>query len=138
MVYKNVSLGRGLSGKSPETQNIRSLTHRLAEDRLYQYLLERSSLTHTQAETLLYDLMTSQLTSEEKARLRGVSKGSFTRTRQQALRNISQALHTLLLLSYLGIIKLPSYSWFFQFSEAVEEKDIETVKKMVEELSGRM
>jgi hypothetical protein len=127
-----------LSDKSPEAQNIRSVASRLAEDQLYQYLLEKSSLTHTQAETLLYDLMTSHLTSEEKARLRGVSKGSFTRTRQQALRNISQALHTLLLLSYLGIIKLPGYSWFFQLSEAVDEKDIDTVKRMLEELSGMM
>jgi len=95
-------------------------------------------LTRKQAETIIYDILTSQgyrLTAREKAFLRGVSKGSFIRTRQQALRNIRRALHTLLLLSYLGIMRLPDYSWFFQLSEAVEERDVETLRKMLNELA---
>ncbi|MEM4298102.1 MAG: hypothetical protein QW815_07030 [Nitrososphaerota archaeon] len=116
--------------KSRQTENLGEISRSFAEDQVYKYLLRNSNLTRKQAETLIYDLVTSQgvkLSAREKASLRGVSKGAFVRTR-----------HTLLLLSYLGIMRLPSYDWFFQLGEAAEEKDAEKLRSMLEDLSGVM
>ncbi|MEM4343506.1 MAG: hypothetical protein QXT91_04130, partial [Candidatus Caldarchaeum sp.] len=90
--------------------------------------------------TLVFDVMSQRdgvmLTAEQRAALRGVTKGSFVRTRQQALRNVSKALFTLILLSYLGVIKLPEYQWFFRLSEALEERDWEAVELFLSGLGG--
>ncbi len=137
MVYKTVFPVRVVKIESPETSYFRDLSRNLAEDEVYRYLLKNSSLTRKQAETIIFDILTShgyKLTAREKALLRGVSKGSFLRTRHQALRNISRALHTLLLLSYLGIIRLPDYSWFFQMGEAVEGRDVESLRRILNQL----
>lgn len=110
----------------------------MAEDRFFQELVKKSNLTQKQVETLIFDVMSHRegvtLTSQERAALRGVTKGSYIRTRQQALRNIQKSFITLILLSYLGLIKLPQYSWFFNLSEAVEQKDWEAVRQYLAEM----
>ncbi|MCS6784004.1 MAG: hypothetical protein RMI43_06975 [Candidatus Caldarchaeum sp.] len=127
--------------QNPGDEKIKDLTRKIAEDKVFDELLKRSSLTRKQAETLIFDVMSQRdgvmLTSHQRAALRGVTKGSFLRTRKQALRNVQKSLFTLILLSYLGIIKLPQYRWFFDLSEAFEEKDWETVKQFLSELEGR-
>ncbi|MCS7134022.1 MAG: hypothetical protein NZ921_04415 [Candidatus Caldarchaeum sp.] len=127
--------------QNPGDEKIKDLTRKIAEDRVFDELLKRSSLTRKQAETLIFDVMSQRdgvmLTSHQRAALRGVTKGSFLRTRKQALRNVQKSLFTLILLSYLGIIKLPQYRWFFDLSEAFEEKDWETVKQFLTKLEGR-
>lgn len=141
MVYGSVFHVYPMMNKSRQTENLGEISRSFAEDQVFKYLLRNSNLTRKQAETLIYDLVTSQgvkLSAREKASLRGVSKGAFMRTRQQANRNIRKALHTLLLLSYLGIMRLPSYDWFFQLGEAAEEKDAEKLRSMLEDLSGVM
>jgi hypothetical protein len=111
---------------------------KMAEDRFFTELVRRSGLTRKQVETLLLDVMSQRdgitMTSQQKAALRGVTKGAYTRTKQQALRNVQKALYTLLLLTYLGLLTLPSYQWFFKLSEALEEKDWDTVKEYLSEL----
>ncbi|MCS7133835.1 MAG: hypothetical protein NZ921_03440 [Candidatus Caldarchaeum sp.] len=127
--------------QNPGDEKIKDLTRKIAEDKVFDELLKRSSLTRKQAETLIFDVMSQRdgvmLTSHQRASLRGVTKGSFLRTRKQALRNVQKSLFTLILLSYLGVIKLPQYRWFFDLSEAFEEKDWETVKHFLSELEGR-
>lgn len=89
----------------------------LVGDELFGYLLENSSLTEVQLDTLLSDL--KGLTLKEKVRLRdkSVSKGSFVRTLKQAKCNVRSSIFTLLLLGYMGYLG---------------EDDIVTMVKLVE------
>jgi len=127
-----------LTESNPNPKNFAEMVSKMAEDRVFAELVKRSGLTKKQVETLLLDVMSHRdgitLTSQQRAALRGVTKGSYTRTKQQALRNIQKALYTLILLSYLGLLRLPGYQWFFRLSEAFEEKDWETVKEYLSEL----
>jgi len=127
-----------LTESNPDPKNFAEMVSKMAEDRVFAELVKRSGLTKKQVETLLLDVMSHRdgitLTSQQRAALRGVTKGSYTRTKQQALRNIQKALYTLILLSYLGLLRLPGYQWFFRLSEAFEEKDWETVREYLSEL----
>jgi hypothetical protein len=127
-----------LAESFPDPKNFAEIVAKMAEDRFFTELVRRSGLTRKQVETLLLDVMSQRdgitMTSQQKAALRGVTKGAYTRTKQQALRNVQKALYTLLLLTYLGLLTLPSYQWFFKLSEALEERDWETVKEYLSEL----
>ncbi|MEM3102447.1 MAG: hypothetical protein QXS72_04010 [Candidatus Caldarchaeum sp.] len=129
-----------LDKKIPDSEKFAETLRKMAEDKVFQELVKKSSLTRKQAETLVFDVMSQRdgvmLTAEQRAALRGVTKGSFVRTRQQALRNVSKAFFTLILLSYLGVIKLPEYQWFFRLSEALEERDWEAVELFLSGLGG--
>ncbi|MEM4281575.1 MAG: hypothetical protein QXH32_01610 [Candidatus Caldarchaeum sp.] len=124
----------------PNGETFAETLRKMAEDKLFQELVKRSSLTVKQAETLFFDVMSHRdgvtLTAEQRAVLRGVTKGSFIRTKQQALRNVSKAFFTLILLSYLGLVKLPEYQWFFRLSEAFEERDWGAVREFLVSLEG--
>lgn len=104
-------------------------------DVIFKLLSERCSLTKKQLETLLIDLILeskgTSLTVEEKAKLRGVSKGSFLRTKKQAIDNITKSLYTVLLLGYLGLFELPTYSWFLQASETLNGRDPEAIANLL-------
>jgi hypothetical protein len=89
------------------------LIHSL-NDPITKILAENSNLTKTQLESLLIDILASNLSekslkTEEKAKLRllkgGVSRGSFNRTLRQARRNVIQSIYTILLLGYLGVFE---------------------------------
>ncbi len=116
----------------PEWKNFAEKLRKMTEDQVFQELVKRSNLTAKQVETLLFDVMSwcdgVTLTVQQRAALRGVTKGSFIRTKKQALQNVSKSFFTLILLSYLGLFRLPRYQWFFRLSEAFEEKDWEAVK----------
>lgn len=107
-------------------------------DEIFKLLSSRCSLTRKQIETLLIDIIVDakgiKMKAEEKAKIRGVSKGAFVRTKKQAIDNIRRALYTVLLLGYLGVLELPTYSWFVQASEAFSNGDVESVCRLLSEL----
>ena len=79
----------------------------LSKDWLIRYLLERSDLTLTQADTLMiffeYRSRGDSLSGMILARDRGeVSKGSFDRSLRQGKNNIKKSLNTLIFSYYLG------------------------------------
>lgn len=81
---------------------------KLGDRRVFSELARGSSLTEPQLETLLVELAASlaglRMSVEEKARVRGVSKGAYARTKRQALDNIRRSIYTLLLLRFLGVL----------------------------------
>jgi hypothetical protein len=95
-----------LAESFPDPKNFAEMVAKMAEDRFFTELVRRSGLTKKQVETLLLDVMSQRdginMTSQQKAALRGVTKGAYTRTKQQALRNVQKALYTLLLLTFGG------------------------------------
>ncbi len=79
----------------------------LSKDWLIRYLLERSDLTLTQADTLMiffeYRSRGDSLSGMILARDGGeVSKGSFDRSLRQGKNNIKRSLNTLIFSYYLG------------------------------------
>lgn len=108
-------------------------------DVIFRLISERCSLTKKQIETLLIDVLPEsrgmRLTVEEKAKLRGVSKGSFLRTKKQAMDNITKSLYTILLLGYLGLFELPTYSWFLQASETLNGRNPEAIAGLLLKLT---
>jgi len=96
------------------------------QDPVLLKLLERSNLTRTQFETILVDQIGSEmadkaLTREEMTQLRRnrakISRGSFNRTLQQARGNVSESVHTVLLLGWSGLLESPSLAPFVEASE---------------------
>jgi len=112
---------------------------RWEDDVIFKLLSERCTLTKKQLVTLLMDLIPEsrgmRLSVEEKAKLRGVSKGSFLRTKKQAMDNVVRALYTVLLLGYLGLLELPNYSWFLQASETLNNRDPEAIANLLLKLT---
>jgi len=87
------------------------LIHSLG-DPIVKILSKNSSLTKTQLETLLIDVLADNMSGkslkyDEKARLRlsAVSRGAFNRTLRQARWNVIQSIYTILLLGYLGVFE---------------------------------
>jgi hypothetical protein len=93
-------------------------------------LLDRSNLTKAQFETILLEQLGDEMAGqhlkrEEMAGLSrseaGISRGAWNRTLAQAKRNVSQAIHTFLLLGYTGLIETPSLSPFLEASDRLKE-----------------
>lgn len=93
--------------------------------------MERSNLTAAQFETVLVDqlgadLAEKPLTREEMTHLRRaegkISRGAFNRTLQQARTNIAEAVYTVLLLGYGGLLESPSLAPFLEASERLRSK----------------
>ena len=100
-------------------------------DPIISRLLARSNLTPAQFETLLIDqlgeeMANKRLTRNEMARLvrnqKGISRGALNRTLRQARQNISEAIHTILLLGYGGLIESPSLAPFVEASEQLRSQ----------------
>src|SRR3989449_3288808 len=100
-------------------------------DRILSALLERSNLTITQFETLLvdqlgHDMANKRLTRNEMAQLmrnaKGISRGALNRTLRQARENVSEAIHTILLLGYGGLIDTPALAPFVEASELLKSQ----------------
>jgi hypothetical protein len=80
------------------------------KDDITKLLLKNSNLTSIQFETLIIDLLINLLsdnivTIKEKTifRSKNVSRGSFSRSLQQARKNVISSIFTIILLSYVGV-----------------------------------
>ena len=81
-------------------------------DPLVKTLSKNCNLTKIQIETLLIDVLAENISYkslkyDEKAKLRifAVSRGAFNRSLRQARQNVTQAIYTILLLGYLGVLE---------------------------------
>ncbi|MCS7094741.1 MAG: hypothetical protein NZ988_02900 [Thaumarchaeota archaeon] len=88
-------------------------------DPLLAYLFKNSALTERQMEVLLTELdpSTRGMKMSEKARLLGVTKGTYAKVLQQALRNLSQSVFTVLVMGYLGLHGQEGSSWIVEVAE---------------------
>lgn len=106
-------------------KRLTSGAQQVMKEPILKKLQEGSVLSETQMETLLIDLVVedsygAHITYEDKAayrskpgtKSRGVSRGSFNRTLNQARRNLSRCLYTMLLLAYLGLFELTIFRPF--------------------------
>jgi len=82
---------------------------------------EWTTLTQTQLETLLIDLIADEidpnLTYEERGQIRGVTKRAFYRTLEQARLNLIRAIFTIMVAATLNIIDSPRLADFNDLSQ---------------------
>jgi hypothetical protein len=121
-------MGSRNTKKGSEKEVMKQLTsgaRQVLKEPILKKLQEESVLSEAQMETLLIDLVVedsygTHITYEDKAtyrskrgtRSRGVSRGAFNRTLNQARRNLSRCLNTMLLLAYLGLFELTIFRPF--------------------------
>lgn len=110
------------------------------EDPFLRMLAHRCSLTERQLEAILIEASeeSNELKLSEKASLMGITKGSYARILSQALSNISQALFTVILLSYIGLLKDDKQEWFIELGKAVREGRIDEAILLLEEMQTRL
>ena len=110
-------------------EGTRASVKEILRDPIVSRLLSRSNLTRAQFETLLvdqlgHDMANKQLTRSEMARLvrnlKGISRGALNRSLRQARENVSEAIHTILLLGYGGLIDSPALAPFVEASELLK------------------
>lgn len=109
-------------------EDIRYSIKRMLRDPMAKALLKNSNLTSIQFETLLIDVIgrinpEKILNYEERRKLRGkpVSRGAFLRTLKQARERIKEAIYTMLLLTYLGILDGSFFEDYQQLFERLRE-----------------
>ncbi len=120
---------------SAQIENWHEGTRRSVEqvlaDPIVARLLTRSNLSKAQFETLLidqlgHDMANKRLTRDEMARVMrkqgGISRGAMNRTLRQARKNISDSIHTVLLLGYGGLFESPSLAPFVEASEQLRSQ----------------
>ena len=112
----------------------------ILRDPIVKVLLDNSSLTQIQLETLLLnfhldDLQGKPVKYADKSKLRhyrshkginpprsrkGVSRGAFRRVLGQAGTNIIKSIYTLMLLAYTGLMQSTSLQPYVQLSDMIE------------------
>jgi predicted DNA-binding protein (UPF0251 family) len=119
---------------------IEEIRQKWRQDPFLRLLAHYCSLTERQLEALLIEASeeTGELKFSEKARLMGITKGSYARILSQALRNISQSLFTIILLSYVGLLNDDRQRWFIELGEAVREGRIDDAILLLEEMQSRL
>ncbi|MFW9868945.1 MAG: hypothetical protein ACFFFO_00485 [Candidatus Thorarchaeota archaeon] len=116
------------SQQNEEKETVKRLTSsakQVLREPILKQLQEGSVLSKAQIETLLIDLVVedsygSHITYENKASYRsrkgassrGVSRGAFNRTLNQARRNLTRCFYTMLLLAYLGLFEFTIFRPF--------------------------
>ena len=76
-----------------------------------------------------HDMANKQLTRGEMAQLvrnqKGISRGALNRTLRQGRENVSEAIHTILLLGYGGLIDSPALAPFVEASELLKSQMVQ-------------
>jgi len=118
---------------------LRAAGLRIPDKRVLERLVEESHLTMPQAEALLIEaaqsIMGRRMSIEEKARIRGVSKGAYSRTRKQALENIKRSIYTLLLLRLLGILGEGAAATIIEAGELLARGEYGEALSLIESLT---
>ena len=122
---------RTLSRSGSWRERTKTSVKDILKDPMVSRLLQRSNLTRAQFETLLidqlgHDMANKQLTRLEMAQImrnqKGISRGSLNRSLRQARENVSEAIHTILLLGYGGLIDSPALAPFVEASELLKSQ----------------
>jgi hypothetical protein len=122
---------RTLSRSTSWPEGTRASVKGILKDPIVSKLLLRSNVTRAQFETLLvdqlgHDMADKRLTRNEMAQLmrnaKGISRGALNRTLRQARENVSEAIHTILLLGYGGLIDTPALAPFVEASELLKSQ----------------
>ena len=99
----------------------------MRDDPIVTFLLQKSTLTSTQLDTLMAEQLSGglnvKISSREK---KNVSKGAFVRTLRQGQGNVESSVYSLLLVAYLGLVSQDKFDQFFKSQRILSKvKDLE-------------
>ena len=104
------------------------IIQRTFQDPITDLLLKNSSLTKTQFETLIIDLLTDLMSDEKVSfyqktlfRNKKVSRGSFSRSLSQARSNVISSIFTIVLMSYIGVFDARPFDDYYFLAEKLKE-----------------
>ena len=128
LVYKTVSFEHDLLvDKLSFKEKTQKWLKRSLDDPFVRILAKNSSLTKTQLETLLIDVLAENIAEkpfkyQQKAKLRlsAVTRGAFNRTLRQARKNIIRSIYTVLLLGYLGVFEDTSLNPYLEIANKLQ------------------
>lgn len=113
----------------------------LPEETVLRSLLKLSLLTEAQLEALLIELGSAnsgrRLTFEEKAEIRGVSKGAHARTLRQAIENIKRSIYTIFLLEYLGVLGDEAISAILEAADLLKRGKVDESVRLISDVMPR-
>lgn len=122
----------------------------MRNDPIVAFLLQKSSLTSTQLDTIMAAQISGNLALKIVSRERKqVSKGAFVRTLRQGQENIESSIYSLMLVVYLGLVPQEKFDQFLKTQRIISKvKDLEPdrentlrlingLQEFVEEFSGR-
>lgn len=110
-------------------EQIKNWINAANHDPIVTILLDNSSMTRIQMETLLIEVYSAQMdenkvSSKMKAKMRvsrtKVSRGAYSRTLGQARKNVQKAVSTVLLLGYMGLLQTPELLSFVEVSNKIK------------------
>jgi len=96
----------------------------LSKDHIAKYLINKSSFTETQLDTLLISIQKEKFTLKDQTMLRDIKKvsiGSFNRSLEQSKNNLEKALYTVILSEYLSIFSEDNLSKLIKIGELLKE-----------------
>ncbi len=148
-------MGGEASSTYPDSiTSARNLVKETFQDIILIILLENSNMTRKQFETFLIDALSpdflnGRATSVKRPRLRTdrnyLSRGSFDRTLNQARENIVEAIYTVLLLGYTGLLETPQLGPFLEVSNRLKayidlrRKEVtDETRELVDSLSAEL
>jgi hypothetical protein len=117
--------------------SVKKMLNETFQDSIVKILLKNCSLTQKQFETLLIDFLSDELLpnrtkSTERPKLRTdrdtVSRGSFDRTLAQARVNVAEAIYTVFLLGYTGLLETPQLEPFLEVGNRLKSHSDERRK----------
>jgi hypothetical protein len=98
------------------------------QDPITDLLLKNSNFTKTQFETLMIDLLIDVMSDEKVPfkqktlfRANKVSRGSFSRTLNQARHRVISSIFTIVLLSYVGVYDSKPFEEYENLAEKLRE-----------------
>ena len=126
------------------------MIEKVRNDPIVSFLLEKSSLTVAQLDTIMAEETSGNLVTKILSREKGkISKGAFVRTLRQGQRNVESSVYTLMLVVYLGLVPQEKFDQFLKTQRIVSkvkelQPDRENVLRLinglqefVEDMSGR-
>lgn len=109
-------------------ENYQNILDKTIKDPITNMLLKNSNLTRIQFETLVIDMLIDLMSDENVTfdqkllfRRENISRGSFSRSLQQARKNIIESILTIVLLSYIGVFDERPFDDYVFLAERLKE-----------------
>ena len=127
--------------RKPVLEFLKRTRVRIPDEKTIKNLLKLSLLTEAQLEVLLVELgsanLPRRLSFEEKAEIRGVSKGAYARTLRQAIENIKRSIYTIFLLEYLGVLGEEALSAILEAANLLKRGRVDESVRLISDVMPR-
>ena len=126
------------------------LIEKIRDDPIVVFLLQKSSLTAAQLDTIMAAQTSGNLNRKVSSReRRAVSKGAFVRSLKQGQGNVESSIYSLMLVVYLGLVSQDKFDQFLKTQRILSQvKELEPdrentlrlingLQEFVEDFSGK-